>query len=237
MGKKAQKTRLVAHRGFSSQELENTLPSFLLACKEDGFAGVECDVQVTKDGKFVIFHDRDLKRMCGVDKKIKNLTLAEVLDYPLMNKSGVLDYRYHIPTFEQYLEVCKSYNKICFIEIKSHMTFTHVKNLLEIVKREEYLQNCIFISFHFHCLASLRILSKEAIIEHICDYKIKKIGWLCKKFRIGIDYKYSIIKKQEIEAFKKLGLTTNAWTVNDKDTAKQLMSYKIDFITSNSTLN
>lgn len=237
MGKISQKTKLIAHRGYSSRELENTLPAFLLACKEEGFAGVECDVQVTKDGKFVIFHDRDLKRMCGVDKKIKNLTLAEVKDYPMINKAGVLDYRYHIPTFQEYLSVCKSHGKICVVEIKSHMNFNQIKNLLEIVIKEEYMEKCIFISFHFYCLMYLRSLSKDATIQHICDYRIKKKGWLCRLFKIGIDYKYSIIKKQEIEAFKKLGLTTNAWTVNNKTIAKQLMSYKIDYITSNSPLN
>ena len=233
MGIKSKNTRLVAHRGFSSREVENTLPAFFLACMEEGFAGIECDVQVTKDGKFVVFHDRDLKRMCGVDIKVKDITLSELQDYPILNKSGILDYRYHIPSFQEFLSICKQYNKICFVEIKSRMTFFQVKQLLEIVKNEDYLKNCIFISFHFSCLVVLRTLSKDVTLQHICDYRIKKKGWLCRRLKIGIDYKYTIITKKEIEKFRSVGLTTNSWTINDEKIASQLASYNIDYITSN----
>ena len=233
MKKIKSQTRLIAHRGFSSREVENTLPAFLLACREEGFAGVECDVQVTKDGKFVIFHDRDLKRMCGVDIKVSDLTLSELQYYPLFNNSGILDYRYHIPSIEEYLEVCKTHNKICVIELKSRMNFSQVKQLLDFVKKYEYLHNCIFISFHLYCLVFLRLLSKEAELQHICDYTVKKKGWILRRFRIGIDYKHTIIKPTEIALFKKYGLSTNSWTVNDPQIATKLMSYDIDFITTN----
>lgn len=231
------RTKWIAHRGFSSREVENTLPAFLAACQEKGFAGIECDVQTTKDNAFVIFHDRDLKRMCGVDKKVKELTLSEIQDYPLFNKSGILDYRYRIPSFEEYLKVCKSHNMICVIEIKSKMSYSQVKALLAIVEKENYLHMCIFISFHLLCLVYLRTLSKDAVLQHVVDYNIKKAGWILRRLRIGIDYKYTIIKPKEITLFKKYGLTTNSWTINDKAVAKQLMSYNIDYITSNFIIN
>ena len=46
--------------------------------------GIELDVQLTKDGVMVVHHDYDLKRTCGVNKKIADLTYRELCRYRLM---------------------------------------------------------------------------------------------------------------------------------------------------------
>ena len=45
--------------------------------------GIELDLHLTRDGKLAVIHDASLKRTCGVDLKIEDLTLAEARDYPL----------------------------------------------------------------------------------------------------------------------------------------------------------
>ena len=66
-----------AHRGYHSTEFpENTLPAFERAV-ENGF-GAELDVHLTKDGKLVVFHDDDLKRVAGEDIAVETSTLAEL---------------------------------------------------------------------------------------------------------------------------------------------------------------
>ena len=73
-----------AHRGFHGEEgiPENSMAAFKKA-KELGY-GMELDVQLTKDGVMVIHHDYDLKRTCGVNKKIQDLTYRELCRYRLM---------------------------------------------------------------------------------------------------------------------------------------------------------
>ena len=69
---------LFAHRGLHSSDSrvpENSLPAFLRA-KEAGY-GVELDVQLTADKQVVVFHDDDLKRMCGLDRRVDELTYEE----------------------------------------------------------------------------------------------------------------------------------------------------------------
>ena len=66
----------IAHRGFHdnrSECPENSLPAFERAIQM-GY-GIELDVQLTKDGVPVVFHDWDLKRAAGVDRKIRDCTL------------------------------------------------------------------------------------------------------------------------------------------------------------------
>ena len=77
--------RYVAHRGlFNKEDIpENSLPAFRAA--RDGDYAIELDVQLTKDRRLVVFHDEDLKRMCGVDKKVADCTYEELLSYPLLS--------------------------------------------------------------------------------------------------------------------------------------------------------
>lgn len=86
------------HRGFWNDELpENSLAAFKKSA--DCGLGVELDVQPTSDGKIVVFHDGNVKRMCGVDKKISEMTFEEVSALCL-NES-----EHKIPLFSEVLDV------------------------------------------------------------------------------------------------------------------------------------
>lgn len=69
--------RVIAHRGASGEYPENTLMAFRAAA-EAGAPYFELDVHMTRDGVVVISHDPDLKRTCGLDAVIRDLTLAEL---------------------------------------------------------------------------------------------------------------------------------------------------------------
>ena len=58
--------KMIAHRGVSGLERENTNPAFVLAGVKS-YYGVETDVRMTKDGKFIISHDGDLMRVGGLN--------------------------------------------------------------------------------------------------------------------------------------------------------------------------
>lgn len=60
-------TKMIAHRGLSGVEIENTMPAFLLAAQHS-YYGIETDVHRTKDGFFVIHHDDDL--LCIYDSPL-----------------------------------------------------------------------------------------------------------------------------------------------------------------------
>ena len=68
---------IIAHRGDLSRAPENTLPAFQLA-REAGADGVELDVRVTKDGRLVVFHDRNLDRTSNGTGPVNHRTLADI---------------------------------------------------------------------------------------------------------------------------------------------------------------
>ena len=71
--------RNYAHRGLHSRDKsvpENSLAAFRLAA-EAGY-GIELDIQLSKDGEVVVFHDDTLDRVCGVHGRVDAFTLAEL---------------------------------------------------------------------------------------------------------------------------------------------------------------
>ncbi|MCM1145742.1 MAG: glycerophosphodiester phosphodiesterase [Blautia sp.] len=87
-----------AHRGLHDNQRaipENSMKAFRGAV-EDGY-GIELDVQLTKDGIPVIFHDFTLDRMCGVSGRIDMMTYQQLM------KLSLLDTDEKIPTLREFL--------------------------------------------------------------------------------------------------------------------------------------
>ena len=82
--------KLFAHRGLhdgNQNVIENSLAAFQRAV-EAGY-GIELDVQRTKDRKAVVFHDGDLRRICGYQGKLRHLTYEELRAYPLPDGTAI----------------------------------------------------------------------------------------------------------------------------------------------------
>lgn len=102
-----------AHRGLhdgNCEVPENSLHAFQLAV-ENGY-GMELDVQLTADGQLVVFHDKTLKRVCGIDLALHTLTYEQLKLYPLPD--GTI-----IPLFSQVLDLVDGKAPI-IVEVKYH---------------------------------------------------------------------------------------------------------------------
>lgn len=103
------RNKLYAHRGLHDEVVpENSLTAFRLA-RENGY-GVELDVQMTKDGKLVVFHDGNLKRICGVDGFLRDYTYEELSSFRLKDTDE------QIPLFDEVLKTLGKTDLICEIK-------------------------------------------------------------------------------------------------------------------------
>ena len=91
---------MIAHRGLHNKDKgipENSMEAFILAAAK-GY-GIETDMRLTADGEIVLFHDNTLKRMCGIDKRVDEFTLAQLQSFGL----GGTDHK--IPTLKEFLNM------------------------------------------------------------------------------------------------------------------------------------
>ena len=107
--------KLIAHRGDVSKGVENSLEALEAAAKEKA-AYAEMDILLTKDHQFVVMHDYNLKRLAGVDKNVKDMTLAEVQGLKIQQDGHTS----HIPSFEEYVKRAKELKMKLLVELKSH---------------------------------------------------------------------------------------------------------------------
>lgn len=115
-GKKSLKPLLdykYAHRGYHGDGAEENSKTAFERAVEKGY-GIEIDVRFSADGELMVFHDETLKRVCGIDKRVVDLTCAELKEIKLGNTEDT------IPTFKEVLRQIDGRVPL-LIEIKQDM--------------------------------------------------------------------------------------------------------------------
>lgn len=129
--------KAIAHRGYSAVAPENTLSAFKLA-KKMGFEYVECDISQTSDGVYVLLHDDTVDRTSNGTGNITSMTFeqARALDFGSWKSSAYTGEK--IPTFEEFLVLCKNIGLHPYIEIKNNATFSpaQIADIVSMVKRK-----------------------------------------------------------------------------------------------------
>ena len=222
-------TKYIIHRGASLEAPENTLPAFEIAAQEAGY--IETDVQRTKDGVFVISHDSTLKRMCGVDKKISDLTYKEILKYPVINGCNAEKYPdNYTPTLQQYLDVCSSYGAVPVIEVKWDMDEADVLKFNQIIQSSR--KTPIVISFRVEMLKKLRLVNKLVDIQYIMRGGVsEETIKVCQQYKFDISVGYTKLSKGMIDKLHGKGINVAVWSIADQRLIGLYESLGVDFIT------
>lgn len=227
------KTLLIAHRGLSGIEAENTCASFI-ASGNRSYYGIETDIHRTRDGHFIVSHDNNLSRVAGVDISVENATLSELQEIILFDKDGTkgrVDLRPCV--LENYISICKRYEKKSVLELKSDFTNEEIARIVEIIRGFDYLENVTFISFNYDNLLRVRELLPNQSAQFLFWELDSEIIERLVHDKIDVDIKYTALNEEIIKMLHEKGLTVNCWTVDNSDDAERLCSWGIDFITTN----
>lgn len=226
-------TLLIAHRGLSGLERENTCASFIAAGNRS-YYGIETDVHLTKDNIFVISHDANTKRVSPFNEEIKNLNYSDLIKIDYYDINSCLTKPYiKIPTLKEYLELCEKYEKHSVVEIKPVLKLSEIKKLLKEIESVRNLNNVTIIAFDLSNLLKVRKLNKDISVMYLASKFEDKLINICKNNNFGIDIHYGALNNETIKKFKDNGIIINAWTVNDKETGERLASLGVDFLTTN----
>ncbi|MGX7418726.1 glycerophosphodiester phosphodiesterase family protein [Carnobacterium gallinarum] len=149
-------SRVIAHRGFQKNTVENTLESLQTAIQFKP-AYVEVDIQQTKDNYFVVIHDTSLRRLAHKKNKIRQLTLAELKKIKL-KQNNVTGY---IPTLEEVISLAKSQGQPLLLDIKtsSSDSMDMPQDLITLLEKYQVTSDYLIQSQDDHFLNRLKELS------------------------------------------------------------------------------
>lgn len=227
--------KMIAHRGLSGIETENTCAAFVAAGNRSYF-GIETDVHVTKDGYFVVIHDDSTQRVSNVNREIEKSTLEElkaIILKDLKYDSNAPRYDLRIPTVYDYISICKRYEKMAVLEIKNRFSSSDIKNLTEKIKNYDYLDKTIFISFSWDNLCDIKERLPNQKVQFLttkCDDElIEKLN----KNKFDLDISYKSVTDELVAKLHSKGIKINCWTCDNLDDASLLILKGVDYITSN----
>ena len=217
-----------AHRGASEYAPENTMSAFRLGL-EQGANGIETDVQMTKDGVLVLFHDDKLERVTNASGAVGDYTLKELekIDilgqYPGMTPDKIV-------TFEAFLDFAANKNVNLAIEIKQAGIEDEI---IEMMSRYDILDRTIVTSFHFSAIEKfsreteykvgylLRELNDEVIAQ------LKSIGG----YQICPNVKDVTV--ESVKMLKEQGFSVRAWGIKTEEDMRRAFGSGVDGMTVN----
>ena len=153
--------QLVAHRGYPLHYPENTLIGIQAAIAA-GARFVEVDVQISRDRVLVLFHDKDLRRICGIEGHIYDYRYEELWAFRSAEHGKFAD-RFndvHITRLAELGHLLrKNPDVTAFIELKrSSLDRFGVETMLDLVRRslKPVLAQCVLISYSLPALMAAR---------------------------------------------------------------------------------
>ncbi len=227
------KLKMVAHRGVSGLERENTCPAFVAAGVKS-YYGIETDVHVTKDGRFIIHHDDSVKRLTGKDLIIRNTdfdTLRSLRMLDTDNETARDDL--FLPTLEEYFSICRKYEKTAVLELKEEMSEEAVLSIAKAAEALSMLPSTVFISFSGQNLLYLRKHFPDTTAQFLSSSVSDEVVQFILEHNFDADISHRAITKEFIDVMHENGRIVNAWTVNTVEDATRLADIGIDMITTN----
>ncbi len=224
--------KMVAHRGVSGLERENTCAAFVAAGNRSYF-GVETDIHRTADGRYIVIHDDDVRRIAGREEVVEETDFETLRAIRLTDLDGKARADLVLPTLEEYIRICKKYDKDSVLEIKNHFEPEDIDNVIRIIEAEGWLERTIFISFDLPNMICIREKLPRQRAQYLVSSFDDGLLDILKTHHLDLDIKYSSLSEEQLRACHEAGVQVNVWTVNDPEDARRLASYGVDFITSN----
>ena len=217
-------TQVIAHRGASKAERENTLDAFRRA-GEMGSNAVELDVRRTADGKMAVHHD------------------AALSDGRLICEMNASELPEHIPLLSEALDACAG--MWVNIEIKNHpidadfdandtLAATVATHLAERGEDHRWLISC----FHRPTIDAMRTLRPEVrtawLTEGVRDEDCERVAREMANMGHTALHPYTKhLTRNCVDVFHKTGLQVNSWTIDDPARMAEVIEWGIDGICTN----
>ncbi|MBN2639791.1 MAG: hypothetical protein JXR65_11980 [Bacteroidales bacterium] len=218
---------IVAHRGASGTQPENTLASFQKALDADATA-IELDVHVCRSGELVVIHDETVNRTTNGKGKVADLTLAELQNLDAGNGEK-------IPTLQEVFDLVQGKAQIN-IELKGKHTAKPVADLIRQNSIENiwHTEDFLISSFNHKELKRFHKLLPEVRIGILYNYRPFFFRTKARKLNaFSINLSTKVVKAKRVERIHKNGQQVWVYTVNDHQTFERVSDTGTDAVFTN----
>ena len=233
---KRRKIFILGHRGYSSKYPENTFLSFKKAM-DAGADGIECDIQKTDEGFFLVTHDINMLRLVGLDKDIRKMSIEDIRELDFGSGESV-------PDFDVFLEVMPL-NKIVNIELKDEtVTPEDAPEIIKKLKRIGSKEHVIISSFRHDLLPHYRDAGymtgmligrknfEKGLIRTLFDIRKYRPDFLNMPVAM-FHHLPAFVSKGIVFLFRVLKVQIIFWTLNTEEEYKLLSPCAAGIITDN----
>ena len=200
--------KTIAHRGYVAKGVENSIEA-LEGAAEVGADYVEFDIILTKDNKFVVMHDFNLKRLVGLNKRVQDMNFDEVVGLTI--KQG--DFTSKIPSLEEFVNRAKELNMNLVIELKPHGAEppNYIDILIDEVKRLK-LENYKFMSLNSKVMEELETKVPNLETGYVIPLQFGNFHHSNVDFFVIEDFSY---RDHLVEQARKENKQVFVWTINN----------------------
>ena len=198
----------IAHRGYVAKGVENSIEA-LEGATEVGADYVEFDTILTKDNKFVVMHDYNLKRLAGLNKRVQDMNFNEVVGLTI--KQG--DFTSKIPSLEEFVNKAKELNMNLVIKLKPHGAepSNYIDILIGEIKRLK-LENYKFMSLNSKVMEELETKVPNLETGYVIPLQFGNFHHSNVDFFVIEDFSY---RDRLVEQARKENKQVFVWTINN----------------------
>lgn len=218
--------KIIAHRGVCIDEPENTITSIKSSIKHN-VDYAEIDVQQTKDGVIVLMHDRNLRRLTGINTTVDRLTYDQLKTLRVREPFKSHYKPEKIPTLQEVIKLTDHKRKL-IIEIKDYSNTKELtKKVVSIIQENNFIDQCMVQSMSYSVIKQVKEENPKIITGYISSRRHERLP------TVDVDF-YSINEKNITEDMVKnihaMNKTIYAWTVNDVMNMDKMIGLNVDGI-------
>ncbi len=232
-GLPTENVNLIAHRGFSAVAPENSAEAFKKA-GENGFFAAECDIQLSKDGVWIVNHNSDIEKMTNGEGEISQMTYDELMKYTVDGGHYVKDYpNQKLITLDEYLAICDEYKIIPQIEIKGGNNTQLDKIINSLEKYEGMKENAMIISFHSDILEGISKIDNTIELWYLTHEITDDVIEACVENNYTLAFNCKEYESEMLKKAQDKGLKLASWTVDSTKIYEELYELGVRNFTTN----
>jgi glycerophosphoryl diester phosphodiesterase len=217
---------VTAHRGASMSYPENTMAAFR-AAREMGADWVELDVQQTSDGVIVVSHDANMKRTCGVNRNVWEMSTAEVAQLDAGSRFSDEFAGERVPTLTEVAAYARTSGLRLNIEIKPTGHETDVERaVIDVVRAEGVADRCVVTSQSYAVLKRVKDLEPDIPTVYVMSIAYGDVTRLTAADHFSVEA--TSCTRSLVRRVHNAGGQVLAWTCNSEETIERMIDCQVD---------